>query len=146
MLKYKFTPLILLIFSCAVYSQSDLRGKIQNQDNDPVAFANVILLNATDSTSVYKGSISEDDGTFLIENVQDSSYLLKVSFVGYVESLQKIKVKGNTRVNTITLEEASDALDEVVVNARKPKISREIDRLVFEVEIQPYLQGTLSRS
>ncbi len=134
MLKFKFTPLILLIFSCAVYSQSDLRGKIQNQDNDPVAFANVILLNASDSTSVYKGSISEDDGTFLIENIKDSSYLLKVSFVGYVESLQKVKIEGNTRVNTIILQESSDALDEVVVKARKPKISREIDRLVFEVE------------
>ncbi len=134
MLKYKFTPLIFLIFSCAVYSQSDLKGKIQNQNNDPVPFANVILLNANDSTSVYKGTISEDDGSFLIENVKDSTYLLKVSFVGYRETLQKVKVKGNTRVDLITLEEASDSLDEVVVNARKPQVTRKIDRLVFEVE------------
>ena len=100
----------------------------------PVAFANVILLSAEDSTSVYKGTISEEDGSFLIENVEDSTYILKVSFVGYSENLQKVKVNGNTTINPITLEEASDALDEVVVNARKPKISKQVDRLVFEVE------------
>ena len=99
-----------------------------------MAFANVILLSAEDSTSVYKGTISEEDGSFLLENVKDSTYVLKVSFIGYQEELKKIKVKGNTDLKTIILQEASDALDEVVVNARKPKISRQVDRLVFEVE------------
>ncbi len=130
----KFTPLIILLIPYVFFSQNSLTGKIQNQDKAPVAFANVILLSAEDSTSVYKGSTSEDDGSFLIENVKDSTYLLKVSFVGYLESLQQITVKGNTRLNTITLEESSEALDEVTVNARKPKVTRKIDRLVFDVE------------
>ncbi|HKJ49612.1 MAG TPA: outer membrane beta-barrel family protein, partial [Christiangramia sp.] len=134
MLKNKFTPLLFLLFTCAAYSQSNLSGQILNQNNEPVAFANVILLSAKDSTSVYKGSISEEDGRFLFQNVEDSTYLLKVSFVGYAEYLQNLKVKGNTQLKPINLEESSDALDEVVVNARKPKISRKVDRLVFEVE------------
>ena len=130
----KFIPHLLFLFSCAVYSQSQLQGNIQNENKSPVAFANVILLSAEDSTSVYKGTISEEDGSFLLENVKDSTYVLKVSFIGYQEELKKIKVKGNTDLKTIILQEASDALDEVVVNARKPKISRQVDRLVFEVE------------
>ncbi|MDX1762034.1 MAG: carboxypeptidase-like regulatory domain-containing protein, partial [Christiangramia sp.] len=130
----KITPLILLLFSCAIYSQNQLTGKIQNQDKEPVAFANVILLNAEDSTSVYKGTISEENGDFLIENVKDSSYLLKVSFVGYQEQIKKIKVKGDTNLKTLVLQESSDALDEVVINARKPVIRRQVDRLVFDVE------------
>ncbi|SDR91019.1 outer membrane beta-barrel protein [Christiangramia echinicola] len=134
MLKNKFTPLLFLIFSCAVYSQSELKGQILNQNNEPVAFANVILLSAKDSTSVYKGTISEDDGKFIIESVKDSTYMLKVSFVGYAEHLQKLKVKGDTQIKPINLDESSDALDEVVVNARRPKISRKVDRLIFEVE------------
>ena len=60
--------------------------------------------------------------------------MLKVSFVGYAEHLQKLKVRGNTQIKPINLDESSDALDEVVVNARRPKISRKVDRLVFEVE------------
>ena len=134
MLKNKFTPLIILLLPYVFFSQNSVSGNIQNQEKAPVAFANVILLSAEDSTSVYKGSISEDNGSFLIENVEDNTYLLKISFVGYKESLQKVIVKGNTNIPLITLEEASDALDEVVVNARKPKITRKIDRLVFDVE------------
>ncbi|MBT8294886.1 MAG: carboxypeptidase-like regulatory domain-containing protein, partial [Gramella sp.] len=134
MKRIKFTPLLFLLFSFAVHAQSELKGKIENVEKEPVAFANVILLNAEDSTSVYKGTISEDDGSFLLENIADNIYLLKVSFVGYAESLQKVKVKGNTRLKTITLDESSDALDEVVVNGRKPKVSRQVDRLVFDVE------------
>lgn len=134
MLKNKFTPLFILLLPYVFFSQNSVSGNIQNQEKAPVAFANVILLSAEDSTSVYKGSISEDNGSFLIENVEDNTYLLKISFVGYKESLQKVIVKGNTNIPLITLEEASDALDEVVVNARKPKITRKIDRLVFDVE------------
>ncbi|CAL68273.1 TonB-dependent receptor domain-containing protein [Christiangramia forsetii] len=134
MLKNKFIPLVVLLIPYVFFSQNSVSGKILNQDNDPVAFANVILLSAKDSTSVYKGSTSEEDGSFVIENVEDSTYLLKVSFVGYAEYLQKLRVKGDTNIPLISLEEASDALDEVTVNARKPKVTREIDRLVFDVE------------
>ncbi|MDR5591340.1 outer membrane beta-barrel family protein [Christiangramia sp. SM2212] len=130
----KFTPLIFLLMPYVFFSQNSVSGNIQNQNKEPVAFANVILLSAEDSTSVYKGTISEEDGSFIIENVQDSIYLLKVSFVGYAENLQKLKVKGETKVRTISLEESTDDLDEVVVNARKPKISRKVDRIVFDVE------------
>ena len=134
MLKIKFTPLVILLIPYVFFSQNSLSGSIQSQDKAPVAFANVILLSAEDSTSVYKGTISEEDGSFLIDNVEDSTYILKVSFVGYSENLQKVKVNGNTTINPITLEEASDALDEVVVNGRRPKISKKVDRLVFDVE------------
>ena len=134
MLKIKFAPLIFLIFSCAVYSQSELKGRVLNQSNSPVAFANVILLNAEDSTSVYKGTITEEDGVFILNNIKDSTYLLKVSFIGYEDNLQRIKVKGDTSIDPVILQEGSSDLDEVVVNARRPKISRKVDRLVFDVE------------
>lgn len=134
MLKIKFAPLLFLLAPYVIFSQSSLSGSIQDQDKKPVAFANVILLSAEDSTSVFKGTISEENGSFLLENIADSTYLLKVSFVGYAESLQKVKVNGNTSMQPIILEESSDNLDEVVVNARQPKVIRKIDRLVFEVE------------
>ncbi|TRO67407.1 outer membrane beta-barrel family protein [Christiangramia sabulilitoris] len=130
----KIIPLIFLMFSLVINAQSDLKGNIENINKEPVAFANVILLNAQDSTSVYKGTISEEDGSFLLENVADSTYLLKVSFVGYAENLRLVKVKGDTKLKTISLDVSSDALDEVVLNARKPTVSRQVDRLIFDVE------------
>ncbi|MCG9971453.1 outer membrane beta-barrel protein [Christiangramia crocea] len=130
----KFTPYIFLLLSCLMNAQSELKGSITDKNNDPVAFANVILLNSQDSTSVYKGTISEVDGSFEFEKLEDSSYLLKITYVGYEDILQKITVEGDTRLNSLKLIEDSGALDEITINARKPKISREVDRLVFDVE------------
>lgn len=125
---------IVLLFTSLIYSQGNLRGVITDQNQEPVPFANVILLNSQDSTSVYKGTISEADGSFEFQKLEDSSYLLKITYVGYQDILRKIMVEGDTRLNSLKLLEASGALDEVTINARKPKISREVDRLVFDVE------------
>lgn len=134
MLKIKFAPLFILLIPYVFFSQSDLSGNILDQNEEPIAFANVILLNAEDSTSVYKGTVSEEDGTFLLENVENSRYLLKITYVGYQDYLKRIKVQGSTNLQTIKITEASDALDEVTIQARKPKITKEIDRIVFDVE------------
>ena len=129
-----YPSLILLLFSLSVFSQSNLEGLITSENNEPVAFANIILYNAQDSVSVYKGAVSNEKGNFLFSDVIDSTYLLKVSYVGFEEYLREITVNGDTKLQTIRLKPSSASLDEVTVNARKPIIRREIDRMVFEVE------------
>ncbi|MDT0642732.1 outer membrane beta-barrel family protein [Zunongwangia sp. F363] len=135
MLKAYVAPLFTLLFLCFnyTYSQSDLSGKLLS-NNEPVAFANVILLNAEDSTSVYKGAVSNEDGMFLLQDVEDNDYLLKVSFIGYQEFSRRITVNGNTRLEPIQLKENLDNLDEVTVRARRPKVTRSVDRITFNVE------------
>ncbi|TBW25823.1 outer membrane beta-barrel family protein [Gramella sp. KN1008] len=130
----KFAPLLCLLMPYFVSGQSYVQGRVVNEDNEGVAFANVILLSAQDSTTVYKGTISEENGSFNMENVEDSVYLLKISFVGYKDELRKIRVENNTDLEPIVLEVSNDALDEVTVNARRPKVSRQVDRIVFDVE------------
>ncbi len=130
----KLAPLFCLFLTGLIYSQSQVKGKLEDQEGSPVAFANIILLDAVDSTSIYKGTISEEDGSFIIEEVKDDRYLLKVSFIGYNEELKSIEVNGDTEIETIILSPSNDALDEVTVNGRRPKISRQIDRIVFDVE------------
>ena len=134
-MKVRFLPVLIIFLLCGtLYSQNTVSGNIVDTNDDPVAFANVILLDATDSTSVYKGVVSDEKGEFTLNNIADSSYLLKISFVGYQEFLKRIKVKGKLELKTIVLEESSNDLDEVTVNARRPKIRKEVDRLVFDVE------------
>ncbi len=99
-----------------------------------VPFANVILLQASDSTTVYKGSVSEEDGSFLIEEVEDNEYIIEVRFVGYENFQKKIEVKGNTNLRKLTLVESASNLDEVTVTAKKPTVSKSIDRMTFNVE------------
>jgi len=125
---------LLALLSIPSFSQNSINGSITDSDKNPVAFANVILLQAKDSATVYKGTVSEEDGKFIIEDVAEDEYLLQISFVGYEDYLKKIKVKNDENLGRITLKESENGLDEVLVNARRPKISRKIDRLVFDVE------------
>ena len=131
---------LLILFTNSLFAQHTIKGKLVTETNNPVAFANVILLDAQDSTSVYKGTISEDSGEFLLEEIASNDYLLKVSFVGYEEYLQQISVNSDKKIRKITLKEGASNLDEVTINARKPKITRSIDRITFDVE-----NSTLSR-
>lgn len=63
-------------------SQS-IEGQILDGENqNPVAFANIALYNQTDS-SLVKGAVSDDQGRFVISDVNPSKYYLKVSYVGY---------------------------------------------------------------
>jgi len=131
---------LLILFTNSLFAQHTIKGKLVTETNNPVAFANVILLDTQDSTSVYKGTISEDNGEFLLEEIASNDYLLKVSFVGYEEYLQQISVNLDKKIRKITLKEGASNLDEVTINARKPKITRSIDRITFDVE-----NSTLSR-
>ena len=133
-----FLPLILLAFIVfipnRVFSQNQVRGQIVDKENQPVSFANVVLLNAKDSVSVIKGMISEDDGSFLFEEIENRPYVLKISFLGFADYIKRFEVEGNTNLGKIELQETSNSLDEVTVKARKPKIERKIDRISFNVE------------
>lgn len=140
-----FFPLpvtLLFLFTNSLIAQHTIQGKLVTETNEPIAFANVILLNAEDSTSVYKGTISEDNGEFLLEEIASNDYLLKVSFVGYEEYLQQISVNSDKKIRKITLKEGASNLEEVTINARKPKITRSIDRITFDVENSTLSSGS----
>lgn len=115
-------------------SQNLVKGNVLDQNRQPVAFANVVLLQANDSTTVYKGSVSDEDGNFLLENIADNSYLLTVSFVGF-ENLQKlIEVNGDENLGELILNESASDLAEVTITAKNPTVTKTIDRLIFNVE------------
>jgi len=137
-----FLVTLLLLFTNSLIAQHSVRGKLVSETNEPVAFANVVLLNAKDSTSVYKGTISEDNGEFLLEEIAANDYLLKVSFIGYEEFLQQIAVRLDKKLGKITIKEGSSNLEEVTINGRKPKITRSIDRITFDVENSTLSSGS----
>ncbi len=67
----------------------------------------------------YLWAISDEDGKFLLEDVQKGDYILEASCLGYVST--SVRVKSGTENLIITLHPNSLALDEVVVTAQKAK-------------------------
>ncbi len=109
-----FLSLELLSF-CQVMAQ-DIKGKIVDETGKPVSFANVVLLNRQDSSFV-KGTVSGDDGGFVIEASCDNGIIIKVSSVGFKTAFKDCKGEDVT----VVLAEDSKMLGEVVVKSSLPK-------------------------
>ena len=94
----------------------DIKGKIVNEKGEPLAFANVVLLNRQDSAFV-KGVISGEDGHFAIDSACNNG-IIKVTSVGY-----KTAWKDCTGENAGVIKMVADSkvLGEVVVKSLLPK-------------------------
>ena len=94
----------------------DIKGKIVDEKGEPLAFANVVLLNRQDSAFV-KGVVSGEDGHFAIDSACNNG-IIKVTSVGY-----KTAWKDCTGENAGVIKMVADSkvLGEVVVKSSLPK-------------------------
>lgn len=115
----KKTLLILGLWVCAaiqLLAQNDVTGKIVNEKGEPLALANVVLLNRQDSAFV-KGVVTGEDGCFDIGSFCKGG-IIKVTSVGYKTAFKNCD--GNN-AGVIRMSEDSKVLGEVVVKSSLPK-------------------------
>lgn len=113
----KRTLITFLCFSAITPMMAqDIKGKIVDEKGEPLAFANVVLLNRQDSAFV-KGVVSGEDGHFAIDSACNNG-IIKVTSVGY-----KTAWKDCTGENAgvIKMVANSKVLGEVVVKSLLPK-------------------------
>ena len=113
----KRTLITFLCFSAITPMMAqDIKGKIVDEKGEPLAFANVVLLNRQDSAFV-KGVVSGEEGHFAIDSACNNG-IIKVTSVGY-----KTAWKDCTGENAgvIKMVANSKVLGEVVVKSSLPK-------------------------
>lgn len=113
----KRTLITFLCFSAITpMIAQDIKGKIVDEKGEPLAFANVVLLNRQDSAFV-KGVVSGEDGHFAIDSACNNG-IIKVTSVGY-----KTAWKDCTGENAGVIKMVADSkvLGEVVVKSSLPK-------------------------
>ena len=113
----KRTLITFLCFSAITPMMAqDIKGKIVDEKGEPLAFANVVLLNRQDSAFV-KGVVSGEDGHFAINSACNNG-IIKVTSVGY-----KTAWKDCTGENAGVIKMVADSkvLGEVVVKSSLPK-------------------------
>ncbi len=99
--------ILFILVAFTSYSQTKVGGIVQDESGEPVPFANVLF---TDSS---EGTITNDDGSFYYQS--DKTYnAITVSFMGFETKTIELEQKVNYDM-VITLQEAADALDEVVI-------------------------------
>jgi len=130
--------LMILYSSCAIYivnAQSKISGSVINSDKKPISLANVLLLNPKDS-SLIKGILTKEDGTYAFEKIPAGKYLIGCSYTGYQISftaLLQINESQHLQLDPIELNPVSVQLKDVTVTVKKPLYEQKVDRLVINV-------------
>jgi outer membrane receptor protein involved in Fe transport len=134
---------ISLLYSFLSYGQDySISGKILDTNDNVIEFANIIVYNESQS-EVLKGTSTDTNGFFILNNLESSTYILKVSFIGYQTYEQKVVLTGGLDLKTIRLEDDIEGLDQVTITAKKPTLTREADRLIFNIENSALVEGSI---
>ncbi len=136
------TFLLVFFAICGAYGQTfTISGKVVDEQNQVIPYANILLLQATDSTFV-QGTSADEKGFFVLSEVEPDLYLLQASYVGRGSEPRPLDIAKDVSLGALIIPLENNELDEVVVSAQRPKLERLPDRLVFSVENTVVSQGT----
>ena len=125
--------LFCLFFVIATFAQDvSISGTVENEDHEPVSYANIMLLSVKDS-SLVDGGLTNVNGEFVLKNILTGNYILKASYLENESVAQSISVSSDLNIGVLQISLESK-LDEVVVTGSKPRIDRKVDRLVYSIE------------
>ncbi|MGE5846941.1 MAG: TonB-dependent receptor, partial [Ignavibacteria bacterium] len=123
-MKKSLLSLSIFILSASILNAGNtgkIAGKIVDENNEPLPFANIIVIGTT------LGGTSDEDGNYFIINISPGTYTLKASYVGYTSSTisgVKVSVDRTTPVD-FQLNSETLNLESVVVVANQPLIIKD---------------------
>jgi iron complex outermembrane receptor protein len=136
--------LIMLFLGTGLHAQTyTIKGKVLDREsNQSMEFANIALLNISDS-SLVTGGMTDLDGTFSFETDQSGDFMLRVGFIGYENYFRNISVGDRAVVNVGTIRVITDAtnLQEVVVEGVTSMFESDIDKRTYNVENSIVAEG-----
>ncbi|MBK7855515.1 MAG: carboxypeptidase regulatory-like domain-containing protein [Bacteroidetes bacterium] len=123
-------------------STGTISGKLTDPQNNPVEFANVVLLNGSDSTLV-KAALSDENGNFIFEISDAGTYLINATQIGFTPYSSVVNFDGSImQIPLIKMQKGAVELKEASIVASKPLIERQADKTVVNVENTIVNSGT----
>ena len=128
MRKFFFTMMMAVLAVMTVAAET-FTGRVVDETQAPVPFANVVLLNSSDSAFV-AGTTTDTDGRFSLTG-HAAKPLIKITYLGYQTLV--LDAPGSD-LGTIALEPEATMLGEVVVKGQRPAFKLTTEGLKTEVE------------
>ena len=102
---------VIGLFLNVLLSDTILRGTVEDQDSNPIPYANIFIKDSFDGTS------SDEKGQFLFTTSEIGNRIIVVSFIGYENYEVEVELNDDTITMQIILEESSALIKEVVITA-----------------------------
>ncbi len=145
-MKKKATILLLisalLMLSQVKAQEIKLSGKVKGNDS-LIGGATVTLRSSHDSVLV-KGTATNDSGIYELNNLDTGSYILNISYLGYLPYVKEIRITENSKLvmdNVVLSKDKSNYLEAVKVVSHKPFITRSVDKMIINIEGSVYSSG-----
>lgn len=136
--------LIVLAGSQELSSQSTITGDLNDEHNEPVIFANVLLLDM--DSSLIKGAVTDLNGHFELNNLPAGAYIVRVAMTGLLDYYSDpVILDGNAGVKNLGILVIADdvvLMNAVEVVAKKPLFEQKIDRMIVNVANSITSSGT----
>jgi outer membrane receptor protein involved in Fe transport len=137
----RFVFLLLTVSSFLVSKaqskNGQVLGSIKDVNQKGIVSATVALLNAKDS-SVAKLAISDKQGDFEFEKINDGKYLVSITASGLAKAFSQLfelsSVNNRIDLGNFELVQLTTELGGVTVTSKRPLIENKIDRTVVNVE------------
>ncbi len=116
----------------ALAQNVSLRGQIvADETGENLAFASVVVY---ENDSIYKaGATTNQQGEFFINNLDETLYRIRISFVGYKTVEIEQQLTADTNLGKIALATDAVQLDDAVVTMTLPVIEHKVDKTVVNV-------------
>ena len=129
--KYLYIFLCFCSFQFLRAQTFTINGKLIDEYKQPAIGSSVFLLK-TDSSFI-KGTATDVEGQFNLENINSDNYILKILSLGYKPLFKSIQIKNqNLIIPTITLKQNLTNLKEVTVEAQQALATQNGDTTSFK--------------
>lgn len=133
--------IIALLYFGTAKSQVEytITGVIVDENNQPVIYANIAILNSLDSILI-AGTITDENGKFEITNTKLGSYYISASYIGYLPAKKSVEVQMYQSINLgeIILHSNTIELNETVVVGERIKAKSEADKTTYLINKKIY--------
>ncbi len=134
----RFIIALLCCVSVMNVLAQEIKGKIIDAGTgDPLDFVNVALYNEKNKHKLEAGLTSDLDGNFVLNNIKNGTYELRLTYVGYNEVIIPVILtpqKPSMNLGTIKMQEDSKLLGEVQITGMKSQMKFEVDKKVFNMD------------
>jgi len=104
---------LFISFNALAEPPGTIKGKILTSDGSPAIGVNVLVKGTT------KGTVTDENGTYVIKNVKDGEHTIVAKLVGLQEQTKTVKVLEGESVVDFTLREDAKQLNDVIVSSVK---------------------------
>lgn len=124
---------LFVLIGLSSFAQTTITGYVREASNNPIAQANILLVNA-DSTAIIAFTTSNKDGYYQLTCNQAGTFLIKCTCLSYQTTYHRINVlsQGKRKVSVdFVLQKQVYALDEVAINANLPVLVKK-DTIIID--------------